>query len=265
MNDTSIVNFLVDEFQCHICFDLLENPRPACTWGHIFCRKCLEQLIRQNAIDGRFTRCPICRVEFRPTAIEHRILGDNESSRRTSRILQQLRQRVVRPPPRDIGLQTDLSSTRSTGQQTDNPLPRDNERGTNAALSEKPVEAITPQEDAELSSGAELPDNQPGGTQEIVVDRRQDIWQGMVALRRYHEEYANRRMRPRVNVERIDEEQETESDPGTDKEDEKLTILDRWIPLGSWMRGLGKQMPRLSTCIFVLVGLRILGYGLSAD
>ncbi len=39
MIDSTIVDSLADEFCCHICLNLMEDPRAACEWGHTFCRR----------------------------------------------------------------------------------------------------------------------------------------------------------------------------------------------------------------------------------
>ncbi|KAI0545011.1 hypothetical protein F4679DRAFT_588940 [Xylaria curta] len=257
MNDTSIVNFLVDEFQCHICFDLLDDPRPACAWGHVFCKECLRQHSHQNRRDNRYPLCPICRDPI-IYAIEGRILGCNEGLMRTTKIVEQLRQRVVRLPPRDIGLQTDvnltrstgqqthLSSTGTTGQQTENLLSWDNGREPNADLPENLMDLL--EEDEGLASGSGLSDNQPGGSQEYVVDHGEDRWQGMVALRRWHEEYENRAVPVNVDVEWVDEEQDARPDLRVGIE---AKILGYWRSLTPKTRGWVKF-------ILKLVGLRIL-------
>ncbi|KAI0450248.1 hypothetical protein F5B21DRAFT_508417 [Xylaria acuta] len=195
MNDSSIVNSLVDEFQCHICFDLLDDPRPACTWGHTFCKK-------------------------------------------TSRILEQLRRRVARLPSRDIGLQTDPGPTRSTGQQTDNPSSLDNARGANVGMSDREFVAAT--------------------THGFVIDHANDPYQGMLNLRRYHEEDSKRvRVWPQVVAERMDEEQEAESDPGADEQVgeqvDRLSPADVPGTLVAWV-------PTLLRCIIWILAVQIIYY-----
>ncbi|KAI0856970.1 hypothetical protein F4860DRAFT_491420 [Xylaria cubensis] len=148
----------------------------------------------------------LMRVSVSEQSIKGKVDADDIPSTQTTKILEQLRQRVVWLPPRDIGLQTDLRLTRSTGQQTDssstrsvgqqtdfsssrtsgqqmdNLLSWDNGQELNAGLPENLTEILD--EDSELSD--------KGGSHEPVVDREHDPWQGMVALRRWREEYANR-------------------------------------------------------------------------
>ncbi|KAI0466513.1 hypothetical protein F4859DRAFT_518971 [Xylaria cf. heliscus] len=218
MNDSCIVKFLVDEFECHICFELLDEPRPACAWGHIFCKK-------------------------------------------TSRILEQLRRRVVRPPPHDIGIQTDPSSIRSIGQQTDATLPLDDTQGRDVESPEEEVEDIpSSQEDCRLSSSPE-PSGYWGGVslgyvppppetleehtlpmvclqQNLILCREWDAMAAMAAI-------------PRNDTEMVNEEHDTE--PGAHEQVDKPLLVE----LAAIIRRLLKWTPSILRGIVCVVVLQI--------
>ncbi|KAI3328757.1 hypothetical protein F4824DRAFT_516980 [Ustulina deusta] len=85
MIDSTIVDSLADEFCCHICLNLMEDPRAACEWGHTFCRRCLQYLIWQNLADNRRLSCPTCRALFTPDVVDNPILAGNETTLRKLR------------------------------------------------------------------------------------------------------------------------------------------------------------------------------------
>ncbi len=51
---------LLSNFECPICFDVLENPQIINGCAHTFCQNCLKSLGK-----ARIKKCPICKRGFR--------------------------------------------------------------------------------------------------------------------------------------------------------------------------------------------------------
>jgi hypothetical protein len=114
MSDYSILNSIIDEYQCPICFGLLEDPQSPCRWGHKFCSRvsksrvssagmcsnfmsnqstlndhtilqCLREYTTRNIMDNQILLCPVCRASFNPSIVIRPLVADQEGNIRVCR------------------------------------------------------------------------------------------------------------------------------------------------------------------------------------
>lgn len=69
--------FIVNNFKCSICLDIIKNPVVVVECDHVFCHRCLWLQLRYDS------RCPLCHTEI---PIEFEQENDRRLSRRTFEI-----------------------------------------------------------------------------------------------------------------------------------------------------------------------------------
>ena len=53
---------LIESLKCSICLDTYNDPKTLpCTHGHVYCQKCLENLVKQDQQRNLYLTCPMCR------------------------------------------------------------------------------------------------------------------------------------------------------------------------------------------------------------
>ena len=57
--DLIVGNYGKEDYICAVCTDLLEDPITLKACEHMFCRACIDEVIRTGE-----SRCPVCRTRF---------------------------------------------------------------------------------------------------------------------------------------------------------------------------------------------------------